>query len=333
VRIGFRFLCAILTAAALAPAQPPVNQRPMKVSASELAATSSSAQTRTEAAARLKSYQRARATIERALTALGGGEVIRRAGGLVLLAEGTLNAAAEYQSRQPETPDLSQFTETLALDLTHDRLGYEPRILRRDGTSEWIRFGYQGQDQMLFAHLEERFAFQRQDAALADERQRLARMIPHVLLEGALRRPASLRFLGRQQENGGPVEAVLYTLASGETLTLLFGAEDGLLRGIEYLVDMPLRGDTVVRWDFGEHRPVSGLGLYPSGYRISVGGRVFKEVHYRSIQTREASRAAIFSLPEGITPPTSPSSSAAPGQQKNIISVDPNFITMAPKEQ
>ncbi len=255
---------------------------------------------------------RARSIVSRALEKIGGAEALRKSGGLALAAEGVWDAAAELQGMKPDAANPAPFVEKLALDFSADRLGYESRHTRYDGTDDSLRFVYLNGNQMRFAHLTDRFVFWRQDDAFVDERRRLARMIPQFLLAEALEHPASLRYPGARSVAGRSYEQVSWRFSSGETLTLFFDRDKGWLTGFEQLVDAPLLGDTPLRWEFDEYRRAPGFGLYPAGYRIKLGTRLLKQMRYTQIQAGSVAESELFSVPAGIRPPQPPAPPSTP---------------------
>jgi glyoxylase-like metal-dependent hydrolase (beta-lactamase superfamily II) len=270
--------------------------------------------------------KRAPALVARALEKIGGA-ALQKSGGLALEAEGVWDAAAELQGLRPNATNPVKFVERLAPDFATDRLGYESRHARYDGTDDSLRFVYLNRNQMRFAHLIDRFAFWRQDDSFVEDRRRLARVIPHLLLAEMLEHPTSLRYLGARTIAGRKHESVSYRFSSGETLTLFFDRAQGWLRGFEQIVDMPLLGDTTVRWEFDEYRRLPDIGLYPTGYRIKLGTRLLKQMRYTQIHTADVSESELFDVPAGITPPQPPAPTPAPAPNAPAARPSPPRVT------
>ncbi|HSR50074.1 MAG TPA: MBL fold metallo-hydrolase [Acidobacteriota bacterium] len=223
---------------------------------------------------------------------------------LVLEGSGRLNLSAQFQGQTPGGDTWVEYRESSAYNDDNRWLGYSQHYERPDGSRESLRFVYLPPDEMRLVHLVDRFAIHVSSPEFAQTRGRLARMMPPLLLEEALARPSGLRYLGQRSGEGGPLDAVIMPL-DGQSLTLLFDRQAGHLRGLEYLADVPLLGDTVVAWEFFE--PLSGQGLpYPSGYRIQFGGRTLQEVHYDKVTTSEVDRADVFQIPDEIPTPQPP---------------------------
>ena len=279
----------------------------------------------------MDSYDRARAALDRAVAALGGPDALERSGDLSLSGAGTLDVGVEFQGLRPGEPTRLPFEERLVLDRPHDRVGFEHAFTRQDGNREHIRFVYQGEDEMIFTHLVDRFAYWGVNDDFAAARRRRERMVPHELLREALRQASSLRHLGTATIDGRRVEQVSFALGgadAGRLMTLHLDSETGLPRGFETLVATQMLGDATVRWSYGDYRPVEGLGPYPSGYRILLEDEVYKDVRYEEIRPGAAAGSPMFKTPEGIEPPTpperpAPAAEPAPPPRPRVIETAP----------
>lgn len=222
---------------------------------------------------------------------------------------GTIDPAAQLQGYRPGGSDPVPFREEMAVT-ADGRIGYESRYTRRDGTEEWLRYAYRG-DEMQFSHVTEGFATRVRNAGFEDAASRLARMLPHILVDEALENPAAIRLLPAAGNGESATDRVAFALRDGQLLTLELDRRR-LVTGFEYAVDFPLLGDTVVRWDYGRYRRVAGA-LLPSGYRIRLGGRLFKNVDW-SAGPAKPSASTAFTLPPGVEPPPEPRPPSAPSE-------------------
>lgn len=272
----------------------------------------------------LEAFHRGEASVRRALAAMGGMETLRAAGGITLAGRGRMNLSARMQGTNPERPDFVALTEALAVDLGGDRVAYETHGRVNPDADEWNRYLYDDRGRMLVVLRLDRKAFW--VPGNDDQKRRYARMVPQILLRDALDRRRTLRHLGELEGR----EAVASVLPGGEPMTLLFDSQGGLLRGFEYLLDVPLLGDTAVRWRFEEYRAVEGLGLYPAGYRIELGDRLLKQVRYESIRAG-AGDGALFREPDGIAfpQPPPPPEAEEPGARPQDTTL-PEVRTLAP---
>jgi glyoxylase-like metal-dependent hydrolase (beta-lactamase superfamily II) len=247
----------------------------------------------------LDAYQRGRVLVERALSALGGEEALQRAGGVMVVGEGTVDLSVHLQGMHPARSYPVAAQETLAVDWSGHRVAYETHAKVNPDADEWIRYVYDRDGRMLIVLRLSGHAFWA--GATPGHKQRYRRMVPHALLRDALAQRQTLRALGRMDGH----EAVTVTLSTGEAVTLLIDADDDLLRGVEYVVSLPVHGDTRVRWHFDEYQAVDGLGPYPTGYRIEVGDRLLKTMRYTHIEAGQGSDD-FFGVPDGIPAPPLP---------------------------
>ncbi len=284
----------------------------------------------------LSAFHRGEELVRHALEGLGGGGALAEAGGLTVKGVGTRDLTVRLQGRHPERPEPVPVTEALAVVPSLQsgdgagaaaegatvaaggfpwRVAYEAHARVNPDADEHVRYVYDTpgtpSETMVVALLHRPQAFRVPADAGA---RRYARRIPHLLLAEAWANRSTLRHLGRFDGE----EAVTAHLpdpegGTGTTFTLYFSTgEPPRLTGFAYLLDMPVSGDTTVRWRFGDHRPVEGLGPYPEGHRIEVGGKVYEEVRYREITPGEG--AGLMRPPEGVSFPPPPGPPAEPPQ-------------------
>ncbi len=252
------------------------------------------------------SHQAARALVASALDAIGGAGAIERAGGLVVEGQGSYDLGVRLQGMRPGPGDRYPLTERLGISPATERTVYESHGHINPDADEWLRHDIRA-DQGYWIDLLSRRAFR----GGSSERTAYRRAVPHVLLEEALTRSATLRHLGDMQIGQEKRAGVSYSTPDGVVLTLLFDPDTGLLREVEYLAELPLRGDTRVRWSFGEYRDVAGLGAYPSSYAIDLNGDRLREVTFTRIST--GTESDLFDVPGDIALPEPPPSTASVG--------------------
>lgn len=247
----------------------------------------------------LDAYQQGRTLVEQSLAALGGIEALEEAGPLMLVGEGTTDLNVRLQGMHSERPYPVAAQETLAVDWAGDRVAYETHAKVNPDADEWIRYVYdEAGRQLIVLRLSEQAFWA---GVNPDHKERYRRMLPHVLLHEALAQRQTLHYAGRVHGE----EAVRFTLPTGEVAMLLLDPKRHFVRGVEYVLSLPVHGDTAIRWRFGEYRMVEGLGPYPTGYRIEVGGRPLKEMQYTHIEIgHDLDR--LFGAPDGVTVPGSP---------------------------
>ena len=250
--------------------------------------------------ATLNNQLAALATVSRAVNALGGANALTKAGGLALDGEGQLDLGTLLQGRRPFEGDRHPISERIALVPKADRLVHEERAPANPDSLSWQRTDYRPNGAYRI-DMDARRATWARPAS----RDGIERMIPHLLLEEILTNSASLRHLGQVTVAGQTRDAVVWHLPERGQMTLLFDPRTHLLREIETLADLPVRGDATIRWTFLEHTRVPGLGLFPTGYTIHVDDERLREIRW----TRRAAAptGGILDAPAGVEmPPATP---------------------------
>lgn len=239
-----------------------------------------------------ESYRRARAILERGVEVMGGADRIIHGGPLFFHAEGTLDKRAERQGRAPDASSPGGFRETFAVEPAADRVAWEYREDRYDGTYEWLREVYD-QDRHVIVVLQSGLVVTLVEPGNDLARRKLYRRVPHLLLDEVAARPEALRFLGRADAG----LAITGELATGETLTLFFDPQQGHLSRVEYLADLESYGDAVVAWEYDDYAPLEGIGAFPRSYRSAVAGSEYTDM--RVVEVELGVTGELFRAPEG----------------------------------
>lgn len=250
----------------------------------------------------LQSYQKAIKTVESSLEALGGTEQLQSSGGIYLRGEGTYDLSTRMQGMQPNVREPYYMTEQLAVDMESGKVAYESDTHVNPDAREWIRYIYDGQNRMLFLELYAGFAFWDSRTGLNNQSRRYSNMVPHLLLEKALANRSSLKYLGKDSEGS---DLVSFESPSYVSPTLYFDPNSNYLTGVEYLKDMPLLGDTPIRWRFKNYQTVDSIGPYPTGYRVSLNGKILKDITYTTVQAG-LENVRVLSVPDSIDVPDMP---------------------------
>lgn len=206
------------------------------------------------------------------------------------------------QGMEPSVREPYEMTEQLAVDMESGQVAYESDTHVNPDAREWIRYVYDGQNRMLFLEMYAGFAFWDSRPGLNRQSKRYSNMVPHLLLEEALANRASLKYLGKDSKDN---DLVSFASPSYGPLTLYINSDSHYLAGVEYLKDMPLLGDTPVRWRFKEYESVEGIGPYPTGYTVSLNGKILKDITYTTLQAG-LENARVLSVPDSIDVPEMP---------------------------
>lgn len=252
-----------------------------------------------------ESKKRAQALVETALKKLGGADALTKAGGVSWTAEGEFDLAVRMQGMTAKGPDRVSLEESFAYIPQSNKTAYETHAKVNPDADEWMRYLHDGAGRLLIVNRLEDWAIWDTSPGNDAQRTRYARIIPHLLLQEALRAGDSLQLAGEVTVRGQTLQAASFSTAAKEKLKLLFDQKSGAYQGLEYLVDYPLWGDTPVRWLFSDYQDAQGLGPYPMHYQVLLGDRILKSVRLQSVST-DAANAAVFAAPEKITIPEPP---------------------------
>jgi glyoxylase-like metal-dependent hydrolase (beta-lactamase superfamily II) len=244
----------------------------------------------------LTSYNAALALVERAQEVLGGVAAIERAGGVTLEGAGVIDLGTLLQGRRPFEGDEYPVEERIAILPAEDRLVHEDRTPLNPDANSWSRQDYR-RDGTYRINLETGRATWSRPA----DHSAVQRAIPHYLLAEVLAEPATLRHLGTVRVAGEVREAVSWEAPGGGLITLLFDPTTGMLRGVESVADLPVRGDAIIRWSLFDYEPVPGLGPFPIGYSIQVDGEMLREIRWT--QRNAAPSGGVLESPPGIVLP------------------------------
>ena len=226
-----------------------------------------------------KVHPPARRLLSEALGALGGSERVASLDGWIVEGRGRENLSAELQGIAPEEPTWRPHEEKVAVVTASGSVAWQRRTPRNDQSVRWRRFIYEPKA-FGVVDFNAGYGRKRPREIPEAERQALERRIPHLLLLEAATRSRRLIALGPRTIDGVTYDTVEATLSEDTRLTLLLTRDPGTLARAEYAAYLPGLGDCLVAWEWTGWRKDPGLGLAPSGHRITVNGTVFQEVAY-----------------------------------------------------
>lgn len=241
--------------------------------------------------------QKAQQTLEQALQALGGLERLRNLNSVFFKGHGSEFRSTDLQGPDPSTPVKTLHEETTAAFPSQERILYEQRTGRHDGSVRWRRWMYAGEERTVLDMHDDFISHVRRDPAAATERVRIARTIPHLLLLEAATQVSNLRWIGNQNYSGKPHDVIGFPLPNTKTvLTLFFAADTHLLSKYEYSMDFPGLGDTMVEFIYTAYRQDPKLGHAPVGYKILLGGKPYREIEFTEVEADSPKAAAAFEV-------------------------------------
>ena len=237
-------------------------------------------------------------TVEQSLQALGGLEQLRALSSLYFKGKGVEFRSVDLQGPDPTSPVKTLHEETIAAFPLQEKILYEQRTGRHDGSFRWRRWMYNGEERTILDFRDDLVSQTRRDPAAATERARMARTIPHLLLLEAHAQRTNLRWIGNRDYSGKSHAVVGLPLPNSKVvLELFFAADTHLLSKYEYTMDFPGLGDTVVAFVYNDYRPHAKLTQVPTRYSILVNGKPYREIEFTEVEADSARAAAAFELP------------------------------------
>lgn len=241
--------------------------------------------------------QKAQQALEKALQALGGVERLRNLNSLYFKGKGSEFRSADLQGPDPSTPTKTFHEETTAAFPSQERISYEQRTGRHDGSFRWRRWMYAGEERTVIDMQDDFISQVRRDPNAATERARMARTIPHLLLLEAVAHAANLRWIGNQNFNGKQHDVIGFPLPNSNTVLALFLSVDThLLSKYEYIMDFPGLGDTLVEFVYYGYRRDPKLGHAPTGYKILLGGKTYREIEFVEVAADSTKAESAFEI-------------------------------------
>ena len=237
--------------------------------------------------------------LDQSLKALGGVERLRTVNSLYFKGKGSEFRSADLQGPDPSTPVKTFHEETIAAFPLQEKILYEQRTGRHDGSYRWRRWMYSGEERIILDFRDDLVSQTRRDPSATNERARMARTIPYLLLLEAHAQRTNLRWIGKRDYSGKPHAVVGFPLPNTKTvLELFFAADTHLLSKYEYTMDFPGLGDTIVEFVYSGYRPDAKLTWAPTGYKIFLNGKPYREIEFTEVETDSPKAAAAFELPE-----------------------------------
>jgi glyoxylase-like metal-dependent hydrolase (beta-lactamase superfamily II) len=239
----------------------------------------------------------AQQALEQALQTLGGLERLRKLDSLFFKGKGSEYRSTDLQGPDPSTPTKTFHEETIAVFPSQDKILYEQRTGRHDGSFRQRRWMYVSEERTIVDVQDDLINQVRRDPSAATERARIARTIPHLLLLEAATQIPSLRWIGKQNYDGKLHDVIGFPLPNSKIVITLFIAGDThLLSKHEYAMDFPGLGDSVVEFVYTAYRRDPKLAWAPVGYKILLGEKTYREIEFTEVEADSPKAAAAFEI-------------------------------------
>src|SRR5262249_9509297 len=263
-------------------------------------------------AARGAGPEAARAILDAAVRELGGPERLAKLDHWVVQGTGRENLSGELQGLTSDEPTFRPHEEAVGIVRAEGAVAWQRRTPRNDQSLRWRRFIYKP-GAFGVVDFNAGWGALRPRATSEADRLGLMRRVPHLLLEDAARHATPVEARGERRTADGLRDGIAVALPGQAALTLWIRREPRLLERVEYTLDLPGLGETVVAWEFSGWKKDAALGWAPSGHRIEVGGTLFQEVRYARFAAGETEAAReLVSIPKNLTPPVRAAQTAPP---------------------
>jgi glyoxylase-like metal-dependent hydrolase (beta-lactamase superfamily II) len=242
-----------------------------------------------------KSYAHAREVLERGIQALGGLKAFQAVESIQFK-----SSARVPEDGQSASPDAALYIRPLdtegVMDLAHRRYS----LLRM---TNYIGSGPRGssivttENTGFTADLRSNAVYPFAPAAITANNRAMQRTFPNLLLQLALNRAATLRWLGEEDYGGRKQDVISFIDADGAQFTLCLDAGTGVLTKTEGLSDSFLKGLAASETVFSDYRPVSGVAM-PFHVVSRLAGETTADATYSEITFNTHPDASIFDMPK-----------------------------------
>ena len=237
------------------------------------------------------SYSRARQVVESGMQALGGTEALRNTEDISLKFTGQV--FEQGQSGNPEAPyEIRREEGTRIIDLRGNRSSFESKTNYRGGDEYWGREVLNDKSSFTI-DLTTRVAYPIAPTAVTSRARSIKRFFPHLLLQEALSRAETLRWLGA---GANREEVITFVDAGGNQTALYFDPQTKLVTKYESLGDDPIFGDVLREISFADYREVAGLKI-PSRTSLRYAGELISDLRYDEIKVNTHPAADVFQIP------------------------------------
>lgn len=133
--------------------------------------------------------------------------------------------------------------------------------------------------------------------AIAGNNRAIQRTFPHLILQTALSRGATLRWLGEETYEGGKQQVITFADSDGSQLTLFFSEKTGLLTKTEVLADRLVEGLSTTEVIFSDYRDVEDVEI-PFHVVTKSAGEVTQDLTYAEVKFNTHPDDALFEKPK-----------------------------------
>jgi glyoxylase-like metal-dependent hydrolase (beta-lactamase superfamily II) len=253
----------------------------------------------------MESYVKARAVLDRAVTAHGGLAALRAIENVTLRVEG--DSVHRNQSKRTFTLDRTPLKAEYIIDIKNTR--YRQRLDGHyPGGFDWVNgFAVNKTEGVTWDEL--RGIFNPIPNVPASNVRRRIRVVPHLMILNALDRSSRLRYLGTATFDGRPHSVISYSNEDGLEISLYIDDKTNLLTKNEYLFTDAFTGDTVSEMVYTGYKQDRGR-MVPTGRKDLLSGELVGDVKVLEMRFNTTLTDDNFKVPAGLRAAT-----AAPAAQ------------------
>jgi glyoxylase-like metal-dependent hydrolase (beta-lactamase superfamily II) len=232
-----------------------------------------------------------------ALDALGGEAKIKTFKSVYFSAKGFEDNSANGQPSLPGKSDPTAHEEKLAIFLDGERLAYEYKTDRGDGTTRHRRF-YFTDGRRFVADFGTKAVYSSAVTFPSVDRNQDTRRFPHIFLIEVLANAPKIQFLGIRNFDGKEHEVISVTLPDSKIpVSLYFDKQTKLLSKYEYSADFPALGASLIEYSFLNYQQHPKLVRFPAEHLIKINGKIFRNVKFENASVDSEEAEALLKLP------------------------------------
>lgn len=248
-----------------------------------------------------ESFSKAKAVLDRSVTAYGGTEELNAIGNVSIRVAG--ESVHRNQSRRPGDLDRTDYNAEIVIDLKNSRAGQTQKGHYPGGFNWHNGFVVDAGNRTGFDLI--RKTSNPPGAITPAIFKANTRWLPQLVLLNVLERAQTLRYLGKADYEKRPHEVVDYVTNDGARLTLYIDQQTGLLSKFETLVTDPFSGDSLFETRFTGQRKV-GKYIVPARRVNALNGEITNDFGLAEVAFNIELTPERFKVPEGMRAITFP---------------------------
>ena len=267
----------------------------------------------------LDSFNKAKATLDRSVTAYGGRDALSSISNVSIKVNG--ESVHRNQSRRPGDFDRTPYNGEVVLDLKNSR-GMQVQKGQYPGGFHWHSGFVADAGNRTFFDLIRKTSNPPAPMSPAVFKAN-TRWLPQLVLLNVLERAETLRYLGTADYDKRPHEVIDYVTNDGGRLALYIDRETGLLSKFETFITDSFAGDSVAETRFTGQRKV-GNYMLPARRVTAINGDITNDFGLSDVAFNVELRPETFQLPQGMRAVTFPQPTPVTKHAEKIYTTNAN---------